>query len=72
MRTNIPCISFGCLVKPVAAAHGALLGLAGDGARGELDSRFGYSSIARPRSRCSMEGPVDGNASFNASRYRCY
>ena len=72
MRTNIPCISFGCLVKPVAAAHGALFGSAGAGARGELDSKFGYLSRARRNSRRSMEGPVDGNASFNASRYRCY
>jgi hypothetical protein len=72
MRTNIPCISFGCLVKPVAAAHGALFGLAGAGARGELDSDFGYLSIARRNSRYSLEGPVDGNAIFNASRYRCY
>jgi hypothetical protein len=72
MRTNIPCISFGCLVKPVAAAHGALFGLAGADARGELDSRFEYSSRARRNTRRRMEGPVDGNAIFNASRYRCY
>ena len=72
IRVNIPCIAFGCLVKPVAAAFGAQLGLAGAGVRGEFDSRFGYLSNARPQSRGLMEGPVDGNASFNASRYRCY
>ena len=72
IRVNIPCIAFGCLIKPVATAFGARLGLAGDEARGEFDSVFGYLDMARPQSRSLMEGPVDGNASFNASRYRCY
>ena len=72
IRVNIPCIAFGCLVKPVATAFGAQLGLAGAGVRGEFDSVFGYLDHARPQSRCRMEGPVDGNASFRASRYRCY
>jgi hypothetical protein len=72
IRVNIPCIAFGCLVKPVAAAFGAQLGLADAGVRGEFDSKFGYLSIARPQSRSHMEGPVDGNAIFSASRYRCY
>lgn len=72
MKTKISCIAFGCLVKPVAVAHGALLGLAGADVRGEFDSGLGHLNTARPQSRSLMEGPVDGNASFNASRYRCY
>lgn len=72
MRTNIPCIAFGCLVKPVAAAHGAQLGLAGAGARDEFDSISEYLSNARPKSRSLLEGPVDGNAIFSATRYRCF
>jgi hypothetical protein len=46
--------------------------VAGADARGDFDSVFGYLNTARPQSRSLMEGPVDGNASFNASRYRCY
>ena len=72
IRVNVPCIAFGCLVKPVAVAFGAQLVRAGFVARSEFDSRFGYLSIARPQSRSRMEGPVDGNAIFKASRYRCY
>ncbi len=72
IRVNIPCIAFGCLVKPVAAAFGAQLGLAGADVRGEFDSVFGYLSNARPHSGGLLEGPVDGNANFRASRYRCY
>lgn len=72
IRVNIPCIAFGCLVKPVAAAFGAQLGCVGFIARGEFDSVFGYLNTARPQSRSLMEGPVDGNANFSASRYRCY
>jgi hypothetical protein len=72
IRINIPCIAFGCLVKPVAAAFGAQLGCADAGVRGDFDSVFGYLTTARPQSRSLMEGPVDGNASFSASRYRCY
>jgi hypothetical protein len=72
MKTNFSCIAFGCLVKPVAAAHGAHLVRAGFDTRDEFDSVFGYLDMARPQSRSLMEGPVDGNASFNASRYRCY
>jgi hypothetical protein len=72
IRVNIPCIAFGCLVKPVLAAFGAQLGLAGADVRGEFDSVFGYLNTARRQSRSLMEGPVDGNANFSASRYRCY
>jgi|GEM_PF-2723258 hypothetical protein len=72
IRVNIPCIAFGCLVKPVAAAFGAQLGLAGADVRGDFDSGFEYLSNTRPHSGGFLEGPVDGNASFNASRYRCY
>jgi hypothetical protein len=72
MRTNISCIAFGCLVKPVAVAHGAQLVHAGFGARGEFDSISEYLSNARPQSRSLLEGPVDGNAIFSATRYRCF
>jgi hypothetical protein len=72
MRTNISCIPFGCLVKPVAAAHGAHIVRAGCDARDEFDSISEYLSIARPQSRCPLEGPVDGNANFSATRHRCY
>jgi hypothetical protein len=72
MRTKISCIAFGCLVKPVVMAHGAHLGLAGVDVRGDFDSGFEYLSNTRPHSGGFLEGPVDGNASFNASRYRCY
>jgi hypothetical protein len=53
-------------------AHGAHLGLAGVDVRGDFDSGFEYLSNTRPHSGGFLEGPVDGNASFNASRYRCY
>jgi hypothetical protein len=72
IRVTTPCIAFGCLVKPVAAAFGAQLGLAGADVRGDFDSGFEYLSNTRPHSGGFLEGPVDGNASFNASRYRCY
>ncbi len=72
MKTNISCIAFGCLVKPVAAAHGAHLVRAGFDARNEFDSLSGYSSNARLKSRSLLEGPVDGNANFGATRHRCY
>jgi len=72
VRINIPRSAFGCLVKPLAPALGAQFALAGVSARDEFDSILGISCNARPRSRGLMEGPVDGNAIFNASRYRCY
>jgi len=72
IRVNIPCIAFGCLVKPVAAAFGAQLVLAGACARGGFDRYSTFSSTERPMGRGLMEGPVDGNAIFNATRYRCY
>ena len=72
IRVNIPCIAFGCLVKPVAAAFGAQLVLAGAGARGIFERKFSFSSTERLMSRGLMEGPVDGNAIFNATRHRCY
>jgi hypothetical protein len=72
VRINIPSIAFGCLVKPLAAAFGAQFAYAGWIARGEFDSRFADLSFSRPWGRGPMEGPVDGNATFSASRYRCY
>ena len=72
IRINIPCVAFGCLVKPLAAAFGAQFAYAGAIARDEFDSRLAYLSNARRQSRGLMEGPVDGNAIFSASRYRCY
>jgi hypothetical protein len=72
VRINIPRSAFGCLVKPLAPALGAQSALALVSARDEFNSILGISGNARPRSRGLMEGPVDGNAIFNASRYRCY
>ena len=72
VRINIPRSAFGCLVKPLAPALGAQFALAGMSTRDEFDSRLGILSNARPQSRGLMEGPVDGNAIFHASRYRCY
>lgn len=72
MRINFPHIAFGRLVKPLSAALGARVAGAGVKTRDEFDSGFGVLSNARPQSRSLMEGPVDGNAIFNASRYRCY
>jgi hypothetical protein len=72
VRINIPRVAFGCLVKPLAPALGAQIIRAGMRARDEFDSRFGIFGNARPQGLGLMEGPVDGNASFNASRYRCY
>jgi hypothetical protein len=71
IRINIPRVAFGCLVKPLAAAFEAQLADRGGSSRGEFDLRFDNMSSERPRSRSLMEGPVDGNAIFNASRYRC-
>jgi len=72
VRINIPRSAFGCLVKPLAPALGAQFEFAGVNARDEFDSILGILSNARPQSRSLMEGPVDGNAIFSASRYRCY
>ncbi len=69
-KINGQSIAFGCLVKPLAAAFAAHFAYAGAVARGKSDSRFETTST-RPQSRGLMEGPVDGNAIFNASRYRC-
>jgi hypothetical protein len=71
IRINIPRVAFGCLVKPLAAAFGAQSVYVGGDNRREFDSRFENLSSERPRSRSLMEGPVDGNAIFSASRYRC-
>jgi hypothetical protein len=71
IRINIPRVAFGCLVKPLVAAFDAQLVYGGGNVRGEFDLRFDNMSSERPRSRSLMEGPVDGNAIFNASRYRC-
>jgi hypothetical protein len=71
MKINDPRVAFGCLVKPLAAAFGAQFVFADVNVRGEFDSRFENLNSERPRSRSLMEGPVDGNAIFNASRYRC-
>jgi hypothetical protein len=69
---NIPHIAFGCLAKPLAAAFAARASGAGLCSRDEFGSRFEHFSTVRPQSRSLMEGFFDGNASFNASRYRCY
>jgi hypothetical protein len=71
-KINVRGIAFGCLVKPLAAAFGAHFAYAGTIACGEFDTRFENMTSTRPRGRGLMEGPVDGNAIFNASRYRCY
>jgi len=70
MRMHISSIAFGCLVKPLAAAFGARFVCAGPAVRDEFEPLFSRMSHARPQSRSLMEGPVDGNATFNASRYR--
>jgi hypothetical protein len=72
IRTNIPGVAFGCLVKPLAAAFDAQLAYAGEIPCDEFDTRFAHLSNARLQSRSLMEGPVDGNAVFNATRYRCF
>ena len=72
MKRKFSHIAFGRLVKPLAAAFDAPFAYAGAWARDEFDSRFGDLNSTRPQSRGLMEGPVDGNAIFNASRYRCY
>lgn len=72
VRINIRSIAFGCLVKPLPAAFGAQFVYAGGIARNEFDSSFADLSFSRLWSRGLMEGPVDGNATFSASRYRCY
>ena len=69
---NFSYIAFGCLVKPLAAAFAAHATFAGPSSRDEFDSRLEDFSTVRPQSRSLMEGMFDGNASFNASRYRCY
>ena len=72
MKKDFSHIAFGRLVKPVSAAFEAPFACAGAWARDEFDSRSEDLNRTRPQSRGLMEGPVDGNANFNASRYRCY
>jgi hypothetical protein len=68
---NIPHIAFGCLVKPLAAAFAAHAPFAGASSRVQVVVRSERVRSLRLKSRGLMEGPFDGNASFNASRYRC-
>jgi hypothetical protein len=69
-RINDRSIAFGCLVKPLAAAFGAHIAYAGAIARAEFDSRSDDMTSPRRRRRGLMEGPVDGNAIFDAARHR--